>query len=95
MAKIAKLEKNRQHRLKKGVSVSVFVTVTSRKPEYPRTELQLIVAGNTCISHVSVSADTLKRIPYTCVSVRFIFAETLTAVMFPRLVNSEDTQLSV
>ena len=27
------------HRLKKGVSVSVFVTVTSRKPEYPQTEL--------------------------------------------------------
>ena len=29
----------RLHRLKKGVSVSVFVTVTSRKPEYPQTEL--------------------------------------------------------
>ena len=27
------------HRLKKGASVSVFVTVTSRKPEYPQTEL--------------------------------------------------------
>ena len=27
------------HRLKKGVSVSVFVTVTLRKPEYPQTEL--------------------------------------------------------
>ena len=27
------------HRLKKGVSVSVFVTVTSRKLEYPQTEL--------------------------------------------------------
>ena len=27
------------HRLKKGVFVSVFVTVTSRKPEYPQTEL--------------------------------------------------------
>ena len=26
-----------QHRVKKGVSV--FVTVTSRKPEYPQTEL--------------------------------------------------------
>ena len=54
-----------------------------------------IVTGNTCISHVSVSADTLKRIPYTRVSVRFTFAETLTAVMFPQPVNSEDTQLSV
>ena len=83
------------HRLKKGVSVSVFVPVTSRKPEYPRTELYLTVAGNTCIRHVSVSADTLKRIPYTRVSVRFTLAETLTAVMFPQLVNSEDTQLSV
>ena len=28
-----------EHRLKKGVSVSVFVTVTSQKPEYPQTEL--------------------------------------------------------
>ena len=83
------------HRLKKGVSVSVFVTVTSRKPEYPRTELYLTVAGNTCIRHVSVSAEALKRIPYTRVSVRFTLAETLTAVMFPQLVNSEDTQLSV
>ena len=64
------------HRLKKGVSVSVFVTVTSRKLEYPQT-------------------DTLKRIPYTRVSVRFTLAETLTAAMFPQLVNSEDTQLSV
>ena len=54
-----------------------------------------IVTGNTCIRHVSVSADTLKRIPYTRVSVRFTLAETLTAVMFPQLVNSEDTQLSV
>ena len=27
------------HRLKKGVSVSVFVTVASRKLEYPQTEL--------------------------------------------------------
>ena len=27
------------HRLKKGVSVSFFVTVTSGKPEYPQTEL--------------------------------------------------------
>ena len=33
------------HRLKKGVYVSVFVTVTSRKPEYPQTELWLTVAG--------------------------------------------------
>ena len=41
---------------------------------------------------VSVSAGTLKRIPYTRVSVRFTLAETLTAVMFPQLVNSEDTQ---
>ena len=48
-----------------------------------------------CIRHVSVSADTLKRIPYTRVSVRFTLAETLTAVMFPQLLNSEDTQLSV
>ena len=54
-----------------------------------------IVTGNTCIRHVSVSADTLKRIPYTRVSVRFTIAETLTAVMFPQPVNSEDTQLSV
>ena len=83
------------HRLKKGVSVSVFVTVTSRKLEHPQTELKLTVAGNTCIGHVSVSADTLKRIPYTRVSVRFTLAETLTAAMFPQLVNSEDTQLSV
>ena len=51
--------------------------------------------GNTCISHVSVSAKALKRIPYTRVSVRFTFAETLTAVMFPQLVNSEDSQLSI
>ena len=29
----------KDHRLKKGVSVSVFVTVTSRKPEYSQTEL--------------------------------------------------------
>ena len=49
----------------------------------------------TCIRHVSVSADTLKRIPYTRVSIRFTLEETLTAVMFPQLVNSEDTQLSV
>ena len=27
------------NRLKKGVSVSVFVTVIQRKPEYPQTEL--------------------------------------------------------
>ena len=32
-------EKESLHRLKKGVSVSVFATVTSRKPEYPQTEL--------------------------------------------------------
>ena len=81
--------------MKKGVFVSVFVTVTSRKLEYPQTELQLTVAGNTCIRHVSVSAEALKRIPYTRVSVRFTLAEPLTAVMFPQLVNSEDTQLSV
>ena len=37
----------------------------------------------------------MKRIPYTRVSVRFTFAETITAVMFPQPVNSEDTQLSV
>ena len=49
----------------------------------------------TCIRHVSVSADTLKRIPYTRVSIRFTLEETPTAVMFPQLVNSEDTQLSV
>ena len=30
---------DRKHRLKKGVSVSVFVTATSLKPEYPQTEL--------------------------------------------------------
>ena len=29
-----------------------------------------------CIRHVSVSADTIKRIPYTRVSVRFTLAET-------------------
>ena len=82
------------HMLKKGVSVSVFVTVTLWKPESPQTELWLTVAGNTCIRHVSVSAETLKRIPYTRVSIRFTLAETLT-VMFPQLVNSEDIQLSV
>ena len=46
-------------------------------------------------SFPSVSAESRKNILYTRVSVRFTLCETLTAVMFPRLVNLEDTQLSV
>ena len=46
------------HRLRKGVPVSVFASVTSRKPEYLQTEMRLTVAGNTCIRHVSVPEST-------------------------------------
>ena len=35
----SRILKNTTHRLKKDLSVSVFLTVTSRKPEYPQTEL--------------------------------------------------------
>ena len=48
-----------------------------------------------CIRHVSVSADTLKRILILAFPSGLLLQKLLTAVMFPQLVNSEDTQLSV
>ena len=47
------------------------------------------------IRHVSASVESQKHIPYTRVSVSSTLAETLTNVMFPQPVNSEDAQLSV